>query len=1318
MRTIVAQANAIARGWLPASGFLISLLCIQPATAETLRVMTTGLGTGTVTGPSINCGDVGVPDCDAAPATGTTVTLTAATTGGSTFVGWGGNCPDADPATPANQCSVTMSAYRSVRAQFGPPAAIPPLTEAEIFDVETTRSGIGDYLAAHTEIDTVAEFLAALPVEYRRNWILMERSESLQTGIAASPRILLPNAEGSNAFSVGLREHMSYPASFPTAVEFMQWDDAKKTFRFHEIDLTAIPDKGDDINPDPAITTPRFPGRGRGFIIDDQRCFACHSTRNVINHGTTPGTDGLIAGTIPVKTKPNWDAYDNWGGQLGFNRDRIYKGSLEAAAFRKLFNLWNWRDNPASQRIMEQLELQPPNVPDGSAMLTRRHNSDFGGITEVVADDRITRLSAGGADDGRIVFGFDPPGPAVTTEPMPTGSASVAIGYQFDRRAGAGGTFVLRNDTFISPSDFVTLHHSTSPRNDAGRGVFFLTNLSDFFNTQRVVDEVKTHSVATGNVPIDVRPLAVAIAANCIAVTGGTDIALAQSISPALSPAAQAFFDARNGMSFDQVYDDTRRRQNSLPLRKADIHKRTMDRTADPYVYDENGPLLPPAAPEVVNGMVPEFGAGTAGVSGGSGGLDASFLRLRQEIFRRPIDRGGPDQTVMGGVIVDREVYTDPIPGSLALFRYLLEPLGVSVDKWSTSVRGRSRTYTFSASFGSYLYALGTADAGNLPGDLGIPDGTADVCPTVMPMVDTLLASLPAPDALPTYTDIQRIFNKSCIECHGGLGYPPYRNYGDFVNFSENETPAPGERRLWRPLSVARTMIGMPGCAPATPVCPIGSGIDPTTSYLYQRITDHGLLQHPYNPAEPYDAADPDNPADPDVADERCPDGLMPCGGPPLSKVDIETIRRWIIGGAPNAEGDPHIRTVEGVHYDFQSAGEFTLLRDEGMELQARQTPVTTAGPLPNAYTGLSACVSVNTAFAMRAGKNRVTYQPALARSRDPKDGRPFQPTGKLVLRIDGKPVNVAGGPILLSSGGRVLATSAPDGIEVQVPGGTSVVITPGFWTTHQIHYMNVGVRHARAVDGVMGAIAPGRWLPALSNGSFLGAKPASAGQRYTDLYKTFAASWRVKKATSLFDYEPGLGAGSFDVAGWPAPSPQTCAAPPVPGGPAPVATPKPIAAAEAKKLCAAVIDPNRRANCAADVAATGERGFADTYLQTQRIDQRTAPPAPKLRAPANNAFVPAKGATFTWEEGKRPEGVALTYKLCVWGADELYDFNKCVGGRSAAPQKALDKLQRALAQPTATRALKGGKIYFWKVVVEDQNGALSESETRRIQAR
>ena len=49
--------------------------------------------------------------------------------------------------------------------------------------------------------------------------------------------------------------------------------------------------------------------------------------------------------------------------------------------------------------------------------------------------------------------------------------------------------------------------------------------------------------------------------------------------------------------------------------------------------------------------------------------------------------------------------------------------------------------------------------------------------------------------------------------------------------------------------------------------------------------------------------------------------------------------------GADN--GDPHISTVDGTYYDFQAAGEFTLLRDTaGFEVQVRQTPVPTANPI------------------------------------------------------------------------------------------------------------------------------------------------------------------------------------------------------------------------------------------------------------------------------------------------------------------------------------------------------------------------------------
>lgn len=42
-------------------------------------------------------------------------------------------------------------------------------------------------------------------------------------------------------------------------------------------------------------------------------------------------------------------------------------------------------------------------------------------------------------------------------------------------------------------------------------------------------------------------------------------------------------------------------------------------------------------------------------------------------------------------------------------------------------------------------------------------------------------------------------------------------------------------------------------------------------------------------------------------------------------------------------DGDPHLTTVDGIHYDFQAAGEFVSLRDaDGLEIQTRQAPIAT----------------------------------------------------------------------------------------------------------------------------------------------------------------------------------------------------------------------------------------------------------------------------------------------------------------------------------------------------------------------------------------
>jgi len=46
---------------------------------------------------------------------------------------------------------------------------------------------IEQFLKDNPDVDTAAKFLESLPLEYKQHWIMMTRSESVQTGTATSP---------------------------------------------------------------------------------------------------------------------------------------------------------------------------------------------------------------------------------------------------------------------------------------------------------------------------------------------------------------------------------------------------------------------------------------------------------------------------------------------------------------------------------------------------------------------------------------------------------------------------------------------------------------------------------------------------------------------------------------------------------------------------------------------------------------------------------------------------------------------------------------------------------------------------------------------------------------------------------------------------------------------------------------------------------------------------------------------------------------------------------------------------------------------------
>ncbi|HXM20661.1 MAG TPA: hypothetical protein VN948_05290 [Terriglobales bacterium] len=336
-------------------------------------------------------------------------------------------------------------------------------------------------------------------------------------------------------------------------------------------------------------------------------------------------------------------------------------------------------------------------------------------------------------------------------------------------------------------------------------------------------------------------------------------------------------------------------------------------------------------------------------------------------------------------------------------------------------------------------------------------------------------------------------------------------------------------------------------------------------------------------------------------------------GFQPAQSIAIYSGSIYVVGGPDvKSEGDPHLTTIDGVRYDFQSAGEFVLFRHKGdlegpacgekidasesrhddhdghdsheaVEIQVRQYPVATTA---------NTCVSLNAAVAARVGKHKMTYEPNLSGQPDPSG---------LQLRIDGKLMTLDPNGVGFGEGGRIVPTSASGGLEVDLPDDTMLFVTPGWWASQSKWYLNVNVEPERRACGLAGNVPNGSWLPALPDGTSMGPKPTSAHQQYVDLYERFADAWRVTDKSSLFDYAPGTSTATFTMPGWP-PESGACT---IPG-----AVPAEGATEEvAREACKGV--PGDPANCIFDVRVTGLTNIANTYVASRNVQpvQKTTQP-------------------------------------------------------------------------------------------------------------
>jgi hypothetical protein len=271
--------------------------------------------------------------------------------------------------------------------------------------------------------------------------------------------------------------------------------------------------------------------------------------------------------------------------------------------------------------------------------------------------------------------------------------------------------------------------------------------------------------------------------------------------------------------------------------------------------------------------------------------------------------------------------------------------------------------------------------------------------------------------------------------------------------------------------------------------------------------------------------------------------------------------------------GDTHLVTLDGLAYNFQVVGEYTLVRStkDDFLVQVRQVPV--LGPK---------VASVNQAVATRIGGQRVTFTML---------------NGTAVMRVDGKVVS--GELAQLKAGSLTGATTAYGGTrQLTWPDGTVMRV-------EQLgrYALNVTITPAASrrgsLEGLLGD------FDGSPENDLIGKNNVKLGRSFTreDINGSLAEAWRVSPATSLFDYGPGQSTATFIDPTFPAKNLDVAG----------------LANREtAEKTCRedGITDQRLLDDCILDLAATGEFIFGSRYAHAQQVLAARA----ALNAPAGAA--------------------------------------------------------------------------------------------------
>ena len=294
--------------------------------------------------------------------------------------------------------------------------------------------------------------------------------------------------------------------------------------------------------------------------------------------------------------------------------------------------------------------------------------------------------------------------------------------------------------------------------------------------------------------------------------------------------------------------------------------------------------------------------------------------------------------------------------------------------------------------------------------------------------------------------------------------------------------------------------------------------------------------------------------------------------------------------GCARSTGDPHLRTFDGRHYDFQAAGEFVLAKatNTPLEIQVRQEPWKD-----------SRWVSINTAAVVKTGNHTIQVAP---------DGH------KIGIVVDGKKQPIKSAEL---SGGDALAVMANQTrVDITSKDGT-VVSLAGIGD----YGIDVTVDPSDTLKGMVEGLL-GNYDEKQDNDLRIRGKDTTIGADFSQLYPTYADSWRVNDKTSLFTYAKGKNTNTFTNRAFPY---ERFDAKSQPGYEA--------ATIICKRM--GITDKNSLADCALDVLVTGRPEFARSALKNQTVSLGSAGNAASYTLSAKNPGDIAK-ATFTAKKDEK----------------------------------------------------------------------------------